>query len=277
MKKILLATDFSDDAATAFEFALLLTQKTEGELLITHSYAVPYLDPATPVSMVDTMHTEIVSSYKKQLERLVTTAQEIGVPVKSELKMSDVRSGIEDTIAEHGIDYLVIGKTGETGFLSKIIGSNTNDIINNIKTPTFVVPKSQQAFLNIKGMIYGTQLEFEELEQLESAFEIAKFFDSELNLVHIKAPNEMDITNNDILTKDIKDRFVDENFQIEIIKADSVDKGLRSAISLFNSDLLVVCSHSRSFLTQLVNPSKSQKLADHINVPLLVLHFQENQ
>ena len=275
MKKILLATDFSEDAASAFEFAILLTQKTEGELLITHSYAVPYLDPATPISMVDTMHTEVLNSYKKRLERLVVTAQEIGVPVNSELKMSDVRSGIQETITEHGIDYLVIGKTGETGFLSKIIGSNTSDIINNVKIPTFVVPKSQEAFLDIKEIIYGTQLEFDELEQLEIALKIAKVFDAGLNLVHVKAPHEMDIINNNILMKEIKDKFVDESFKIDIINADSVDKGLRNAISLFNSDLLVVSSHSRSFLTQLVNPSKSQKLADDINVPLLVLHFQE--
>lgn len=275
MKKILFATDFSADAATAFEFAILLTQKTDGELLISHSYTPPYVDPATPITMLDTMYTEVANSYKKQLERLVNTAKEIGIHVNSELKISDVLSGIQDTITEKGIDYLVIGKTGTTGFLAKIIGSNANDIINNIKIPTFVIPKSEKAILDVKAMLYGTQLEFDEVVHLTSAFEIATLLEADMNLVHVKAPNEMDIRNDDKLLSDIESSFPDKSFTIETIKADSVEKGLKAGINLFHSDMLVVCSHSRSFLAQFVNPSKSQKLADSINVPLLVLHFED--
>lgn len=275
MKKILLATDFSEDASTAFEFAVLLTQKTKGELVISHNYTPPYVDPATPVSMLDTMYTEVANSYKKQLERLVNTAKEIGINVSSELKISDVLSGIKDTIAERGIDYLVIGKTGTTGFLAKIIGSNANDIINNVKTPTFVIPTSEKAILDIKGLLYGTQLEFDEITQLNSAFEVASFLDAEINLVHVIAPNEMDIRNNDNLLNDIKSSFENKQFKIETIRADNVEKGLKTGVNLFQSDMLVVCSHSRSFLAQFVNPSKSQKLADSINIPLLVLHFED--
>lgn len=273
MKKILFATDFSDDSTTAFEFAILLTQKAQGELIISHNYTPPYVDPATPITMLDTMYTEVANSYKKQLEVLVNTAEEIGIKVNSELKISGVLSGIQDTIAEKGVDYLVIGKTGASGFLSKIIGSNANDILNGVKIPTFVIPKSKEAFINVEQLLYGTQLEFDEISQLSVAFDIAKSFDAKLDLIHIKALNEMDIRNDDNLLDDIASNFSKEDYSIETIKADSVEKGLKAGINLFHSDMLVVCSHNRSFLTQLVNPSKSQALADSINIPLLVLHF----
>ena len=103
---------------------------------------------------------------------------------------------------------------------------------------------------------------------------MAKSFDAELSLVHINAPNEMDIRNDNALLDDIRENFADETFTIESIKADSVNSGLQTGINLFQSDILVVSSHGRTFLSQLVNPSKSQELADSINLPLLVLHFQ---
>lgn len=275
MKKILFATDFSEDATTAFEFAIFLTKKTAGNLLILHNYTPPYVDPSTPISLLDSMYTEVANSYKMQLDRLVNTAREIGISVDSELKISDVLSGIQDTISEKDIDYLVIGKTGTTGFLAKIIGSNASDIINNIKIPTFVIPKSEDSIIDIKSLVYGTQLEFDEITQLTTALEIAELLSATMNLVHVKAPNEMDIRSNDNLLNDIKTNFPNESFTIETIGAESVEKGLNTAINLFQSDMLVVCSHSRSFLTQLVNPSKSQKLADSVNVPLLVLRFED--
>jgi nucleotide-binding universal stress UspA family protein len=275
MKKILFATDFSEDAATAFEFAILLTQKTNGELLIIHTYTPPYVDPATPVSMLDTMYTEIINSYKKQLEKRVNTAKEIGISVSSELKISDVLHGIKDTIKEKNIDYLVIGKTGATSFLSKLIGSNANNLINHVKIPTFVIPSLKRTIIHVKSLLYGTQLEFDEITHLASAFEVAQLFSAKMNLVHVKAPNETDIRNDGNLLNDIQSNFSNESFTIETIKADNVEQGLKAGINLFHSDMLVVCSHGRSFLTQLVNPSKSQKLADTVNVPLLVLHFED--
>jgi nucleotide-binding universal stress UspA family protein len=276
MKKILLATDFSDDASNAFEFSILLTQKCHGELLIVHTYTPPYVDAATPIAMIDTMQKEMVESYQKKLDKMVNTAIEIGVSTTSELIIGSVAAGVETTVDEKDIDYLVIGKTGDTGFLAKLVGNNTTDIIDSVKIPTFVIPRAERFSASIKQMLYGTQLEFDELSQLSTAFSLAKLFDAELSLVHVKAPNEMDIRDDETFLKDIRSTFVNEEaLTIEIIKADSVVKGVKSAISLFQSDILVVSSHNRSFLSQLFNSSTSQSLVDSVNIPVLILNFED--
>jgi nucleotide-binding universal stress UspA family protein len=275
MKKILLATDFSDDASTAFEFSILLTQKCDGELIIIHTYTPPYVDAATPISMIDTMQKEMIESYQEKLDKMVNTAIEIGISATSELVISNVATGVENTVDEKDIDYLVIGKTGDTGFLAKLVGNNATDIIDSVRIPTFVIPKEEEAFITVKQMLYATQLEFDEISQLSTAFSLAKLFDAELNLVHVDALNEMDIRDNETFLKDIRSTFVDEALKIEVIKADNVVKGIKSAISLFQTNMLVVSSHNRSFLSQLFNPSTSQSLVDSVNIPVLILNFED--
>lgn len=277
MKKILFATDFSDDSSTAFEFAILITQKLNGELIIAHTYTPPYVDAATPIAMIDAMQTEMVESYQHQLNKMVTTAAEIGVTASAELVISGIVTGIETTIEEKGIDFLVIGKTGDTGFLAKLIGNNATDIIQNIKIPTFVIPKAEEVFLNINQILYGTQLEFSEINQLATTIELANTFGADCSLVHIKAANEMDIRDDKTFLEEIRSAFVNEPLAIEVIKSDTVVKGFKTAINLFQTDMLVVSSQNRSFISQLFNSSTSKSLVNAVNIPVLVLHLIDSE
>ncbi len=168
MKKILLATDFSEDASTAFDFSILLTQQCDGELIIIHTYTPPYVDAATPISMINTMQKGMIESYQEKLDKMVNTAIEIGISATSELVISSVATGVENTVDEKNIDYLVIGKTGDTGFLAKLVGNNATDIIESVRIPTFVIPKEEEAFITVKQMLYATQLEFDEFVAREN-------------------------------------------------------------------------------------------------------------
>lgn len=275
MKKILLATDFSDDGSTAFEFAILLTQKLNGELIIAHTYTPPYVDAATPISMIDTMQKEMVEAYQHKLNKMVNTAEEIGVTTSSELVISGIVTGLETAIEEKGVDYLVIGKTGDTGFLAKLIGNNATDIIQNVKIPTFVIPKAEEVFIDIDKILYGTQLEFSEINQLTTTLELANSFGADCSLVHVKATNEMDIRDDKTFLEEIRSAFVNEPLTIEVIKSDTVVKGIKTAINLFQTDMLVVSSQSRSFISQLFNSSTSKSLVNAVNIPVLVLHLNE--
>lgn len=275
MKKLLFATDFSDDAQSAFEYTLMLAKKFEAELVILHTYATAYIDPATPVAMVDAMYLDLIDGYNKQLERLVTTSVEIGIKTIGELLLSEPALGVEECIEKHGIDYVIIGKSGFTGFLAKLVGSNVSNIVKKAKVPVFVIPPSNEMKLP-KNILYGTQLEFDELRQLAQTFELADALDAETKLVHIIALSELDIYDNKKLIENIKKAFTDRKLAFEQLNAKSVSKGLSTAINLFQGDLLVVSTHNRSFFSQLVNPSKVNELAEVVNIPLLIHHFEDN-
>lgn len=280
MKKILFATDFSEDNKTALEFAFLLANKAGAELIVLHTYRpfVPatYGDPIAQVP-VETIQTEIEEESRKELEIIVNSATELGITASYDLRLSGVLTGVEELIEEKQIDYLVIGKTGSTGFLEKLLGNNTSDIINNVNVPTFVIPKMTETFMEFSQILYATQLEFDEIEQLTATFDIAGLFGSEVDIVHIEAPNEMDIRNDTEFINNINARFNTKQFSLEKIKADTVKAGLLSAIEKKSSDLLVMASHDRSFFSRLISPGKSQKIADAVNIPLLILRFGEDE
>lgn len=272
MKKILFATDFSQDAASAFEFAISLTKQMDGELVIMHSYMTPYVDPAAPVAVLDTMYDEIQKSNHHQLDKLVATAAEIGVHVHSRLVANSVVGGIEEVIQDENINYLVIGKTGDTGFLTKLLGSNTSDILDDIKIPTFVIPKVENA-ITISSILYATQLEFDEKIPLASVWEIADKTNAELTFVHVETDDEMDMRDDAIFIQDIQSTFSDREIALQRVQADSVEDGIKAAIHKFDSNLLVLSSINRSFFAHLFSSGKAESISDEVNIPTLTFHI----
>lgn len=270
MKKILLATDFSNDAQKAFEYSLYFAKKFDAEILVLHTYLPTYVDPSTPIDIVSNLQNELVDSLKAQLSDLIDIAQEEGVKATSKLMYSDIKSGVISTVKEENCDLIIIGKTGDTGFLYKLIGSNASALVNSTTVPLLMVPASTEK-IEIEKCLYGTQLEFDELEQLAEASKFADKLNAKLLLGHIIADFEPDIQPDNQYLDEIKTAFED----IEIITENtaSVTGGLLSIAHTEKADLLIVASHHRNFITQLIDPSKSQKLVNKADLPVLIYHF----
>jgi nucleotide-binding universal stress UspA family protein len=56
---------------------------------------------------------------------------------------------------EEGADFVMMGKTGETSFLDKFIGSTAEYIIMNIKVPLHVVPEMAKSII-VERIQYAT-------------------------------------------------------------------------------------------------------------------------
>jgi nucleotide-binding universal stress UspA family protein len=272
MKKIIIATDFSESSDSALAYAEFLAKHFKAELLLVHTYfPVVSLDATLSYDTVapSTMHEEVIRSFEQQLNEKVESLKANGVKAESELIVGSLSSGIAEFAKEKKADLIVVGKTPQSGFFDRLIGSGASSVIDNTSVPVLIVPKHNHV-PSFKNIIYGTELESEEKDVLGKVFELAKNLHAKVTLIKVNADFELDIQDDAQLLQDIQEGFAKERFAFEAIKADDISEGLLNAAHSHKADLLVVARHHHNFLSELVNPGKSKEIINKADIPLLV-------
>lgn len=274
MKKILVATDFSENSVLALNYGHYLAKKLDATLFIGHCFLPPFVDQNTPVDLIQQIQDDAEKSYQQNLDKLVEEAKQKGIEAHSVLYFSDVVSGIKECIKDKKIDLIIVGRTGNGGFLDKLLGSTATRLISNTGIPLLLVPPMahEPKFDNI---IYATQLEHEETDILKEVFAFSHKCDAHLKLVKVNADFEPDIEIDNDFIEEIDTEFENEDYSVEIIKAKTVKEGLTKTMEQNHADLLVVSTFHRNFITQLIDPSKSKQILQDSKFPVMVFHFDD--
>lgn len=146
MKRILLLTDFSKSAVNAIDYALHFFHKEHCEfyLMYVHrpnDFTMSELikDPKADI------YSSLLANEKEALERacleLENTNKNPNHSFQYLIDYDDFLSAINQVIALKKIDVLVAGYNGASNVMEVIFGSNTLQIIRNIKKPTLVIPR----------------------------------------------------------------------------------------------------------------------------------------
>ncbi len=144
MKRILVPTDFSNNAYNALYYATRLFKNDACQFYILNT-----CDVEIPVltSIIDTTHGD-EQLRKESKEKLTETFHSIVrdtedfnhffETISTTKKLPEV---IEETVMNKGIDLIVMGTKGATGAKGFFMGSNTSNIIQKIKCcPVLAVP-----------------------------------------------------------------------------------------------------------------------------------------
>jgi nucleotide-binding universal stress UspA family protein len=270
MNNILIATDYSENAEKALQYAILLGKAYQAKIYIIHTYLPRFVEPGiyANAEIMQQSLNEQHDAYQAKLVPLANQVEEAGLVCEAILELNDVVSGVFDAIEKYDIDLLVMGRTGSGGFLNKLIGSNAAHITAKSTIPVLAIPHQVEK-VAIEKILYATQLEFDENHILSQVFEIAHKLKAEVNLTKVNASFEPDIQSDKQFIDQINTAFVKENFVIDTITADSVTEGIFRAAATHQSDLIVLAAHHRNFLSQLIDPSKSKQVIISSHLPVL--------
>lgn len=140
MKKILVPTDFSDNANKALSFAIAIANRFKAGILLYHVYSIGSSAAETFKSKVD----EIVREDKEKAMKQVIAQFKPMLEPGSEIDGRVARGNVEDLIVskadkEH-FDIVVMGTEGETGMATVLFGSTAREVIRRTDTPVIAIP-----------------------------------------------------------------------------------------------------------------------------------------
>ncbi|NWG02862.1 MAG: universal stress protein [Syntrophaceae bacterium] len=150
IKKILYATDLSDNSSYAFFYAIDLAKKHDATIILLHA-----LEPIPAYAEVYGVMTEefkkrqregIIESMKKYLQGFCQKAEsQVGSPCvelvsKILVPVGHPPEAILNAADEEGCDVIVVGTHGK-GFLSHtFLGSVSKAVLHRTRKPVFIIP-----------------------------------------------------------------------------------------------------------------------------------------
>jgi nucleotide-binding universal stress UspA family protein len=280
MKNILVPTDFSKAAHGAFRFALELAELRGGRVRAVHVYH-PEFDPES--KWLDNSFMDGVSFAKERLaafvkEELATFGNAGGVATAVEVEQEVVVGFAVEEILElskrKGVDLLVMGSTGERGFLEKLFGSVSTNVTQRAKCPVMLVPQGVE-FRGFEHILYASNYEAAERPTLHKLVDVANAFGADIHFVHVaeegntKSYQEIENRLFNVLFNGSEPSFA---FHLTKIEGHSVVDSLNDYALKHRISLVVMVSPHRSFWEQLFHKSVTKAMALNTKLPILVLH-----
>ena len=278
MKKILFPTDFSETSKNAFIYALQLAKNINAEVITLHVYTLPAVDyidvPAYLMEIYDTVELSNFENYKDEIPALRTIAEENGlgdIKISNTLMNGDLVSTVLRMIKDSNIEYVVMGTKGATGLKETFLGTSTGNIMTKTTACVLAIPENSN-YQPIKRIVFTTRFRNKDLPGLRRLLTIAKGFGAHVDCLYVKTHGS-DVK--DVVIADWKFLFKDEDISIHILESDDVEGTILQFISEHDTHLLALHSHKRGFFEGLFHHSLTQKLAYHVQIPLMALHDEE--
>lgn len=264
--KILVPTDFSENADNALTFAVAYAQRQCSSITLIFSYFAVYDFAAEASRMAQTLESNAKSELKKIKEKVGNT-----VDIDYKIIQGTVATAIFSTANSGDFDLIIMGTQGASGIKKNLIGSNTATVIKESAIPVIAVP-FDSSFESIKNIKVAVDLKNEKEGIFKKLITLTETWNLPYKIIHVE--NKPDF-NKKIIFKGLEaylnENFPDSEFSFEKLQEVNTDKGLENYIKNKSDSLLVMFSKDRSFLDFIFKHSHSARMVYHTHIPLLVI------
>jgi nucleotide-binding universal stress UspA family protein len=137
---ILVASDFSQQAQVATDWAIDLAARLGVRVVVVHVFDLPILGLADAPMLVDaTTAARLTDDARAALDGELIRVRGRGVEVEGVLRQGDVRQLVPQLAASEGAGLVVVGSHGRQGLARALLGSVAESIVRTSSVPVTVV------------------------------------------------------------------------------------------------------------------------------------------
>ncbi len=135
VRTILVPVDFSACSLAALEHAVALAAPRRATIHLLH-----VVDPVSSgLGEVGPIATGVLTRFQDRLTRLTTTATTRNVKTEVHVAVGSVEDEILDMVDRYGVDVIVIGTHGRSGWGHLLLGGTTERVVRRAQCPVLTV------------------------------------------------------------------------------------------------------------------------------------------
>jgi len=281
LKKILWATDFSDEAHEALLYARAFARAFQSELIALH--VVPDFSPVLydAALVVQTELARRVVEVKREAEeKLAKLGKTRGLKFKALVKAGNAAKKILETAEEENVDLIVIGRRGLSAVERLFIGSVANQVLRHASVP-LLLTKKKTGKPRFKKILVPTDFSEQEERERDFAWKLAKGFGAEINLLHVLelhdyafSPQALDKMF-DVVMQRLRRREKKEKEDIKV--TEDVYRAVNAAVGIVDYahthefDLIVISTCVQGKLERFFLGSTTEKVISYSRVPVFAI------
>jgi len=281
MKRIILPTDFSDNAYNAICYAINLLKEEECTFYLLHTYtpaiyqAEYVLHSPGQIGLGDIYQENSLTQLKELKKKLIAEHNN----KKHTFMVHSAFNTLVDEIVEismnENADMVIMGTQGATGAKEILIGTNTVHVIKKACCPVIAIPPNFK-YETPKEILFPTDLDIDyQEEQLGALAFLAKQHVSRIDVLHIS-------TGYDLSEEQLKNKAkLDGIFgRIAHLFHEMPNQEVITAINNFQQknkvNLLVMIQNRHTFFERLFIEPVIKKLGFHVTIPFMVIPPNKN-
>jgi len=269
MKRILVPTDFSNQAENALKVAVEIATKNNSEIFIIHSLEMPLHISSGGDSGGMPESLFFIKLAERHFEELLEKPYLADLEIHEAIGHGEVYNDINEVAQSKGIDLIVMGSHGISGFKEMFIGSNTEKVVRTADVPVLVIKNEHESF-DITNFVFATDFSEKCCSSFEEAKKFAEDVNAQMNLLYVNTPGNFVTTAdaNKKMNDFIKDVDI-KNYTLNIYNDTSVEKGILNFAKETKASLIGMSTHGRKGISHFFNGSISEDLVNHANRPVI--------
>lgn len=139
LRKILIPIDFSDYSLNALEYAKLLAEKFNAELILLNVVEpVVFTADLTMGQVIPSIENELYQKSEEKVKELVDSLRD-KFNVRGVVKVGKPHVEIIELAKSEGVDLIIIGSHGHTGVEHLLFGSTAEKVIRKSTCPVLII------------------------------------------------------------------------------------------------------------------------------------------
>lgn len=254
MYTIFVGTDFSKAAENATRYAIKLTQKTNGNLILFHECS----DIAKCEKRLKEDCKRIEEEYKIACRYIIT-------------RMSGAK-GLMHKAKQNKADIIIMGATQAPKLEKTLLGSMTQQLIKSGTIPVMAIPEKLK-FSNISKLALAIGTVIPNYALLKKLTDFASHFSAMIDIVHVSNGKDKSIAPSTKIDELIKKTGY-QNITLTSLKGTDTSKELDNYINKENVSVLVIVRKDLSY-THPFFSGLAGKMIFKSQVPILVFKEEE--
>ena len=276
MKRIILPTDFSQNALNASRYALKLLEDQECTFYLMNTYTPAIyqseyvLHSPGQIGLGDIYQSES----QEQLEKLQKQLQkEFNNPKHTLITHSAFNILVDEVInmvENENADFIVMGTQGASGAKEIFLGTHTVHVIKKSKKPVLAIP-AEYPFTVPASILFPTDYEIDyQEEELSALLEIANMAGAKIHVLHIASG--FGLTDAQKKNKATLERMLAAgNSEFHDVPSQEIIEGINNFQKEHKVDLLAMVQNKHTFLERLFLEPIIKKIGFHVSIPFMVM------
>ncbi|MCK5401428.1 MAG: universal stress protein [Flavobacteriaceae bacterium] len=276
MRKILIPTDFSENAMNAIKYALELFKYEISEFYFMHAYEdeVYNNDALLTRETFDNVLSIVSKNSQNNLEDTLKQVKEISPNPRHSYNIISSNSSLIDEadiiVDEKNIDIIIMGTKGETDDRKLTFGSHTLQVLKYVQCPVLSIPVNYK-YTQPKHILFPTNYLIPyKRRDLKLLCKMAASYRAIIDMLYISRSVKLSIRQEDN-KQFIKDAFRENETNFNIVNNKNFIEAINTYIEENNIDMLVMVNTRHSFLENILFQSAVDKLSLNIRIPFLAL------
>ncbi len=286
MKNILIPTDFSLCAMRAMDLGMALANFFNAKV---HFFTTIDDDKNGEklnalMENKNSKNVELVSKINNLFKKWKIEADVMNVEVSFVCSTQKLLPALQSYVADHDIDFVVMGSHGHSGVQGFYLGSNCQKVVRALQVPVFII-KEKLKRQEFKNVVFASSFKDEEMTSYIQFLDFIKRF--EPNVVHLLGINTTCINKAGCRAPEIDEmeeamkkyqKMCDFAMCKKHVYMDSlIEPGIRHFSENIDADLIVISNHNRHPVKRIFTGSTVEALVQNTSLPVLSIDFVDDK